>query len=328
MIRYLLVLRINKPIVHLPPWLPAELSLVLGTLIAERIPVPRVRQWRKTLAVWDAIGGIHAFSKKTNWNTRPPAASWPIETVWFQYPGKRHYGSGERILLEFKILGKEADHGFFLETILPVLEAAGYRIDMPCHRPNSLWGHFEIQAVYVAKGRRWEPLVQDGKLDLKYRATATQWVEGMDSESPPPNRFRNLVWATPFDRVGSIGEDISEASEEKALLPIPRLRDILDASIKRIAAVLPEKRNDLDVFWKGIAPVLVEPLREAFDLAESIGLMTQKIVPPTRGLPGQGIGPVTFCQEIPEILLPLLDIGAILHVGSQTHIGCGTFYLT
>ncbi len=329
MIRYLIVLRINKPIVFLPTWLPAEVSLVLGTLIADRLPVQWVRQWRKALAVWkEDKRDSTTHPPRSSFTAPPPEASWPIETVWFPYPRKRHYHSGERILLEFKIIGEEADHGFFLESVLPVLEAAGYRIDTPWYRQDSLWGRYEIAAVYVGRGRHWEPLVQNGRLDLRYQASVTQWIEGMDEVPPSPKQYSTLNWVTPFDGLPYGNPSASELSSKNNLPPVPHLRQVLDATVARIASVLPGKRNDMELFWEGIAPADAAPLQEAFNQAETIGQKDHSIVPPPKGFPGQGIGSVTFNDSIPPILLPLLDIGSILHVGRQTHIGCGTFYLT
>ena len=50
LIRYLIVWRVNASLVHLPRYLPTELSAVLGRLIAERLPLPQAREWRKALA--------------------------------------------------------------------------------------------------------------------------------------------------------------------------------------------------------------------------------------------------------------------------------------
>lgn len=328
MIRYLLVLRINSPIVQLPACLPSEISLVLGTMIAERQPVHLVRPWRKKLALWETRGDISTFFGKHPSNTPPPDASWPIETVWFVYPRKQHYKSGEKILCELKMFGDAADHGFFLEVILPVLEAAGYKIDMPWNYSESLWGHFEIRAVYAARGMQWEPFVQDGRLDLKYRATGKQWYEGMDFDAEPNQSFQQMNWVTPFDMSMHETEFVSEDEPENQEPPVPQLKTILKSTIERIGEILPGKTKTKEAFWKAFDKAEGKRLGEMIDQAAAIKVKDQNIVRPPKTSPGQGIGRITFNAQIPGDLLPLLELASIVHIGRQTHLGCGTFYLT
>jgi len=46
-LRYLLVWRVNRSLVQLPPSFAADLSLVLGTIIADRLPTRKATPWRK-----------------------------------------------------------------------------------------------------------------------------------------------------------------------------------------------------------------------------------------------------------------------------------------
>ena len=192
LIRYLFVCRVNRAMVRLPRSIPAQLSLALGDTITNRLPTAEARSWRKALAPWaeyresvvpQAQGKKKSKNRSTGQEKKKklplvPEVSWPIETVLFLYPGKAMYGPGELILWELKLFGKQVDHGFFLEVILPAVEELGSSSGSAYYRQNSLWGRFDIQAVYAARGAQWEPVVSDGRLDLRYRATPTPWAEG------------------------------------------------------------------------------------------------------------------------------------------------------
>ena len=75
LIRYLFVWRVNGSLVWLPKCLSAELSLVLGTMIANRLPTREAHHWRKTLAPWGERGTVRDKLKTV------PEVSWPIEAV-------------------------------------------------------------------------------------------------------------------------------------------------------------------------------------------------------------------------------------------------------
>ena len=154
LIRYLFVWRVNGSLARLPRCLSAEISLVLGTRIANRLPTRQASSWRKALAPWDEYGGVSLVGKKKP--IRLPEISWPIEAVVFVYPGKLTYGRGELILWELDLLGENADHGLFLEVILPAIEEAGSVSDPRWQHTNTLWGHFDTHAVYAARGPRWK----------------------------------------------------------------------------------------------------------------------------------------------------------------------------
>ena len=108
LIRYLLVWRVNRKLVRLPPTpVAVELSRVLGTLIAERLPTLEAQPWRKALSKWDGSGiwmpasrdgagerarkgrQLRPVADQRGKNSPVPQAAWPIETVLFVYPGKQ-----------------------------------------------------------------------------------------------------------------------------------------------------------------------------------------------------------------------------------------------
>lgn len=180
LLRYLIVWRINSPFVWLPKKFAAELSLVLGTIISNRLSTSEAGPWRKALAP------LQEYDEHTRANPDKPSKAippnpWPITATLFSYPGKITYGKEELLLWELKLLGENADHGLFLELLLPAMEEAGYTADPRWKKKNRLWGNFEVHNIFVARGARWEPLVREGKLDLRYRPTPVQWQEDRKS---------------------------------------------------------------------------------------------------------------------------------------------------
>ena len=326
LIRYLLVWRVNSSLARLPLHFSVELSAVLGEIIAERLPTSEARHWRKSLAAWSE-NNDEASGKGKNPPKNIPEVSWPIESVLFVYPGKTTYGQGELILWELKLIGDSADHGFFLEVILPAMEEASYTSDRRWNQSNRLWGRFDIQSVHVARGANWEPLVNEGRLDLRYRATPIQWKEGLTfglgAEFGGPTR---LVWLTPFDlRRSSGGEDnITTTRKKKDSGDIPTLHCILEALGRRMSSLMPGLRNaSYD------AVTCMEEQSSMGDVIEQmdyVPILYSNLKSLPKGFPGHRIGTQVFA-EIPSPFIPYLELASIFHVGRHTHLGCGAFTL-
>lgn len=323
LIRYLMVWRVTGSLVRLPRCLSAELSLVLGTTIANRLPTREARPWHKALAPWDEYGGLSLVGKKKP--TRLPEASWPIEAVLFVYPGKRTYGQGEPILWELKLLGESADHGLFLEVILPAMEEAGSILDPRWQHQNVLWGRFDIQAVYVARGQQWEPIVRDGRLDLSYQATSVQWAEGLTFEQRSERIFDRLTWITPFDLTNASGKP----SREKKIAPheVPTLQGILESLIARMSQLLPGRHHAPEDVWSVLSEEERTSFQAAMEQAARIPVHRHSLKPAPKRGPGRWIGTQTF-PSIPHPIIPYLELASILHIGKQTHLGCGTFAIS
>ena len=307
LIRYLVVWRVNRTLVRLPRCLSVEMSRVLGTLIAERLPTREAQPWRKAMNKWE---GYDDEAKKDN--SPVPEALWPTESVLFFYPGKQVYGQGELILWEIKLVGNSADHGLFLELILPAMEEASTTSDPRWHRPNSLWGRFDIQAIYAARGAQWEPVARDGKLDLRYRATPNQWADGLAFTSLSERTLDRLTWLTPFDL----------PSKQSA----PTLPEILEALAARMRLFIPGKRRAPADVWNVLSAQDQAALRGAIEQATEFPLRRQELEHAPKGWPGRWIGTQTFLF-IPDSLVPYLELASILHIGKQAHFGCGTFII-
>jgi len=331
LIRYLVVWQVNSSLAQLPRCLSAEISRALGAIIANRLPTHKAREWRRALAAWDDASD----TPRAKPSQRPiPEAAWPIEAVLFVYPGKRAYGYGEVVLWELKLLGHSADHGLFIEFILPAMEEAATTSDPRWRQANSLWGHFDIQAIYAARGMHWEPLVTAGRLDLNYRASSTQWAEGLTFGQNTRRKRRRMRWVTPFD----LGEmppappgtlRSHPRPRPQGSIPaseIPTFQTILDALMSRMTMFLPGKHPAPEDVWALVEPKEQTALWLALQEIQSTAQQRPALKPVSKGRPGRWIGTQTF-DSIPQHILPYLELASILHIGRQTHFGCGTFRL-
>jgi hypothetical protein len=331
LIRYLLVWRVNGSLVWLPRCLSTELSLALGSIIADRLPTREAHPWRKALAPWDKYGATSLIGKKKP--TRIPDASWPMEAVLFAYPGKRTYGRGELILWELKLMGESADHGLFLEVILPAMEEAGSASEPRWQHRNILWGRFDIQAVYAARGKQWESIVSDGRLDLDYRATPTQWAEGLTFDSNSERILDRLTWITPFDLTSDAasfkGRTGRRRRRRKKILPhqVPTLQSILESLVARMSSLLPGKHHAPNDVWDVLSAAEQASFQAILEQASHIPIHHKSLKRASKRWPGRWIGTQTFAS-IPHPIIPYLELASILHIGKQTHFGCGTFAIS
>lgn len=299
---------------QLPCYFAIELSRTLGTLIAERLPAPIPREWRRTLDAWASIQQESESPDKPV----PTDTEWPLRAVLWVYPIKRGFGLGEVIVWELKLIGDSADHGIFLEHILPAMEQAATTTNPRWLYHNSVWSHFDVQAIYVARGACWEPHVSDGKLNLGYRATPTQWAEGMNFQMDAARTVYRLTWVTPVDLTPSMAGTSTTTDT-----PYPTMPRLVDALMERMTVFLPSKQNTVDQVW---AMLSAEEQTELWRALERAQLASSDLERVPRYVPGRWIGTQVFA-EIPATLVPYLELAAIVHVGNYTHLGCGTFRL-
>jgi len=305
LIRYLMILRVNSSLVYFPRYISIELSSILGCIIANRLPTNESYIWRKALDIKSKLGFYPHIVDKP----------WPIEAVLFVYPGKKTYGRGEFIFWELKLFGESADHGFFLESILPAMEEASYISDPEVNYPNSLWGSFDIHSVYVAHGGKWENLVNEGILNLRYQASPFHWSDGLDMEKEYKEPTR-LAWVTPFNinkrpRIDSKKSGNKNKPQQNLLLG-----DIISSLLDRIKILGYDPDNLVDSL----------SVPEIMELADQVTVMHSKFENAHNSPSGCRIGS-QILSYIPEPLIPYLQLASILHIGKYTHFGCGTFSL-
>lgn len=330
----MIVFRTNAPLVRLPDHPAVELSLALGETISQALPTSEARAWRKSLENWS-----NCFENVTNngrrgrgvpvlgtWGFKgPPDASWPIDAVLLFHPGKRHYGQGEPIFWELKLLGDSADHAFFLEVILPALETLGSYGVPGRQYAHCLWGHFDLDSIYTADGDQWTPVARQGKLDLSYRPTPRQWARGWAEKAAAPRRFRVIVWASPVEMFPGQSQ---YAPPVDAPLPV----HILEAFAHRLSGLLFGRYYDLDDFWSlmdAADPTAEETtdFMAAIQEAGDLRMTRDKIEKIPDPWPGQWKGFQVLNQPVTSSLSAYLALAAMIHIGRYTHFGCGTFWM-
>jgi len=326
LIRYLVVWRVNRSIAFFPRYFSIDLSMVIGSIISNRLPTKEKSAWNKALAP--------LISNKTDTSRNKiktiPDVSWPINSVLFVYPGKRAYGRDELIFWELKLFGKHADHGLFLEVILPAMEEASYTSDTKWNRRNRIWGHFDIQSIYASRGNRWEPIVTDGRLDLRYRANPLQWLEDLRFKPKSSRRYRRLNWMSPFDLTmvaGKLNEfGLNYKDDSSKFTNAPTLPVILVGLISRISELLRPRKKHTDKISDFLTSEDRGTFQEALQTANHVSIIknSTRSIPPV--WPGKWIGTQRF-SSIPRSIIPYLELASILHIGKQTHFGCGTFVI-
>lgn len=323
--RYLIACKINGAFVHIPSYFPAEISVVLGTAIKEHLPSAQSHAWKTAMAPWEKQGSLSVLRRQNFKHL--PEVRWPIDTIIFPYPmEKKFFGLGETIFIELKFMGKNFDHSFFLEVILPVLEQLGQNFDDRWHQPYSIWGRFDIDAIYVARGLCWEPVVQYGKLNLKYRPTTYQWAKELFQEIPVTWLPDSLLWLTPVNILMD-NNNPNDSRKKKSPISKPTITNILEALIFRMSYLLSGKRIDINGFWKIINSKDKKNLKEAFEQAKNISIYNSDLNRAKTMGPKHLTGWQTFSTTMPKELLPYLTLAAVLHIGSHTHLGCGTFLI-
>ncbi len=323
LIRYLFILRVNNSLVWVPRYLSAEFSAVLGAAIADRLPTRRARPWRKTMAAWGHdLATVH---KQRVFRKILPEKPWPIDAVLFWLPNKRTFGKGERILLELKLLGSGADHDMFLEEILPAMEYLGVTPKCRKRQSTSLWGRFDIQSVYTAKGPVWKPLIRDGKLDLRRKVYATQWRRGLAFTPLGPAPPRQLRWLTTFDIPGC-GPGRERGKRREPNRP-PTLQSILEAFLERMNGLLANGRGAPGEIKAMLDLDGEVSFDEALEMAARIPVLKHAITEAPGRSPGAWTGSQTLAAPIPREILPYLGLASLFHIGKGAHYGCGSFTL-
>ena len=325
LVRYLCVWRVNRSQGCISAYPAVQISRVLGTIISEHLGTKEARHWHKALKRWKNF--CTRDQKEVKYYDLPSVsnAPWPVEVSIVAHTSKKIYGLGEPLIWELKLFGECARHSFFLESILPAMEKAGYTSISEFNRRNSLWGHFDITDVYCAHGHTWEPVVQNGQLDTTYEPSPSQWIEGL-SEKKRNHIYNRLIWATPFD-LNNVSKAYQEQSQNAVSLRQGlNMEYLLNAFVNRcmkLGAMSGGRAADLtDILSQEVVGVLDEAMSQSKQLPHPNSALTAA----PAHMPGSWTGYQVF-GPIPSIIIPFLKIASILHLGNYTHFGCGTFYL-
>ncbi len=332
LIRYLIVARTQHSLVTLAPNFTRELSTVWGELVAGMLPTREAGKWRKTRELWEREFGPQAKAapQEDFLLTNIPTSPWPIEAVLLPYTVKDTFGLNEPVVWELKLLGDAADHGLFLEQLLPALELAATQPQ--AGESRGFWGQFRIEAIYAAHGPRWRPFVMDGKLDLRRRRPSpAQWAEGWAFAPEGNARLQTLTWLTPFDMRVKPERPLEREPRRKRTIAkhdVPTLEGLVRALLARMAQLQSGEPSSEDDAWALL------PAEEQTALWETLNQLRERpqhkkyqFAQPPVGAYGAWIGEQTFATPIPQNLIPYLELASILHVGHFTHYGCGTFRL-
>lgn len=324
LVRYLIVWRVNSSVVKLPYCFVTDLSFKMVRTIADRLPTREAQTWKKCRTRWEESIEQNKAASRSN-KILVPDSPWPIQSSLIVYPNKQIYSQGEKIVWELKLFDVDADHAWFLEVMLPAMEEAGMRRDDMLKRKHPLWGNFDVEAVYAAKGRSWQPIVKDGKLNLRTRVSPIQWLHSTDYVLDPEYVFHHLTWIKPFDfdlpgyrkKIKSKKKDDWVPSMELIMkLLLERLNDFSGGTHKSAAEI-----------WDVIDDNDRETLQEILQQAKDIQVINKRLKRAPRRWPGVSIGRQSF-STIPHMLVPFLELASILHIGRDTHFGNGTFQIS
>ncbi|KPA17904.1 hypothetical protein MHK_001878 [Candidatus Magnetomorum sp. HK-1] len=318
LIRYLIAWRVNTSLVRLPLDFSAEISKTLGHAIADRLSTKDARNWRKHLDTdRNQLFNASGLSQK---HDDYPETPWPIHTIILPHNTKRNYGTNEIILWELKIIGDSADHGFFLEAILPAMEQLSFSEARGPRSRSKLWGHFDIQHIWIANGNSWDPLIADNQLNLRYNPKPLQWCSHFSERTytQEQTQQKKLIWLTPFEFDPHILTQIDDQL-------LPDMSVLLESVIRRWSFYT-SSRIKKDIWDLVPSSILVE-VKKAWESACAMKIHDYNLIPAFKDVPGLWKGYLTY-KDIPFFLLPYLDMAAILHVGKKTHYGCGTFAMS
>ncbi len=315
-LRYLCVWRVNSSLVRLPSRFSTDLAYILANLISDKLSTRLAKAWKKLLAAYETARDEHTF----------PENLWPIDVAMITYPTKSTFNQGEVILLEIKLFGEKASHETFLELILPAMEEAGFRKDIRWYYKNGLWGHFDIDAVYVCKGDNWHPLVIDGDLDLRYKPTPWQWADThieRITKKTHQYTYKHLQWTSSFDL--SIDKQITANTLEDQWGR--SLRRVVEAMVARMNYLLEISKSSELTIWDFFKKSEADELEFALIKSEEIIHGRHDLSPARRDVPGRWQGTQNFPKAIPAFFIPYLDVASILHIGRFSQYGCGSFIL-
>jgi len=317
LLRYLFVWRVHRPAVRFRTPAPADIACTLGCHIADRLPSVQAKPWIEALSF--AKSTIFQFDRKSGISLIENP--WPLSAAILVYPVKHFYGQDELIFWELKLMGQSADHSLFLEIILPAVESLSQKsVGLHSNR-FSVWGSFDIQSVYVAKGHHWVPLVDSGKLDLRRRYSTRMWCKDLHFNHRLGLPLKRLEWMTP------VCLPLLPDRKPSQKVTAPQLKHILDAWLIRASQLILGRWGTPEKLIAGMDDDTRRDWLEAIELARQISVLRAELVSSPKYGKNMREGAQYFMTPVPEKLIPYLNLAAIFHVGQFTHYGCGTFAL-
>lgn len=328
LIRYLIVWRVNNSLAFFPRLQALDISNVLGSIISQRLPTSEKKQWTKALKPLNDIIEQINNRQAIKGNFKFPDSSWPLKSTIFVYPIKRTYGKDELIFWELKLFGDHADHGLFLEVLLPAMEEACITNNPEWNRRNRLWGHFDILNIYTALGNTWHPFVSNGKLDLQLRVNPKQWLRDLHLTPNSHKKLKSIDWIVPFDfdndLPGYYALDLPDEKQKLKFCKAPPLSLVLHSLIQRINKLLYEPTRELANIVEILNANDQKAFLSAFEQSLQINIADSKLSKVPLSWPGKFRG-IQKYTSIPKSIIPYLNIASIFHIGKYTHFGCGTF---
>ena len=125
----------------------------------------------------------------------------------------------------------------------------------------------------------------------------------------------------------AVPSSTGSSPRKKKILPDekPTLQRILEALVIRMAVLLPGKYNTPDDVWDSLDPEEKSSLQEVIKQTEKMPTHFKNLKAVPDDWPGRWIGAQAFPTALPPSIIPYLELASILHIGKQTHFGCGTF---
>ncbi len=315
-IRYLCSWRVNSTLARVSHQFTVDLSYILACLIADKLSTRLSKPWKKNIEKF-------LLERKQQ---RITESIWPLNIAFVPYPSKTTFGENELIFFELKLFGADAEHEIFLELILPAMEALSFTKDRRWCKPNQLWGNFDIYGIYVCHGRRWQPLVDNGRLDLGYTPTPWQWYEidqHQDKTTLSQDNYKTLIWLSSFDLTPTHVDNYMDIENGwgRSLLRV------IEAMENRINTLLQASKKVNITIWDFLSSAEERQLNKSLELSATIMHGYHDLEPVQQNMQGKWQGVQRFPQTIPTLFLPYLDIASVLHIGRQTEFGCGSFLI-
>lgn len=314
-LRYLIGVTVNSSFVRLKQDSSIDFVYMVGTIISENLPTRYSRHWKKNILQFkgDQKKGVLM------------SQLWPIDASIIFYPSKVIYTEGDIIFFELKLFGADAEHDFFLETILPAIEDIGYKKDRDWYKSSTLWGHYDVSYICIADGFNWIPLAEDGVINLKYNPNPWQWLNVDTHEKfklMMSHKYRAVEWLKGVTLSDDLQTDnIDENYRSLYFLMssiLERMNYLLEVSNRSKLTIFDLMDNNEQ---KENFEIALEDSKKVLFGRHDLSISHSKSA-------GRWFGTQKFNQDIQSIFIPYLNLGSVFHIGDNINYGAGTFSLS